>query len=182
MSHASECDVKKHVSREVCSRIMDGLRRFIMVHNHEAVKVGVSEKDMAVKPKFTTDFPEAVVREVADELTLRAEEEGALRTFTDTTDVGDSRWEPPLVDEDWHAICQATYKGVEEIGMGEHVLRKYVETHKAVNLKKPKINKKARALWALRNAKKREKAAVTHVVSVMMRVEPQFGKHCGKHT
>ena len=42
-----------------------------------------------VKAKFKTDFPEAVVREGADELTLRAEEEGAARTFIDTTSVGD---------------------------------------------------------------------------------------------
>ena len=40
-----------------------------------------------VKPKFTTDFPEAVVREGADELTLRTEEDGMLRTFLETTDV-----------------------------------------------------------------------------------------------
>ena len=71
------------------------------------------ESKKVVKPKFTTDFPEAVAREGADELTLRAHEEGALRSFIDTTNVGDKRWEPPLVDEDWHAICQAIYMGVE---------------------------------------------------------------------
>ena len=42
---------------------------------HEAVKVGDLEKNVearpVVKPKFTTDFAEAVVREGADELTLR---------------------------------------------------------------------------------------------------------------
>ena len=50
-----------------------------------------------VKPKFTTDFLEAVVREGADELTLRTEAEGMLRTFTDTTDVGarGTSWESP---------------------------------------------------------------------------------------
>ena len=41
------------------------------------MKVGEIEKNMesrkVVKPKFTTDFPEAVVREGADELTLRAQ-------------------------------------------------------------------------------------------------------------
>ena len=35
-------------------KIMDGLRRFIMVDNMESRKV--------VKPKITTDSPEAVVR------------------------------------------------------------------------------------------------------------------------
>ena len=43
-----------------------------------------------VKPNFTADVPEAVVREGADELTLRREEEGVLRTFIDTEKVGRS--------------------------------------------------------------------------------------------
>ena len=51
-----------------------------MVENHEAVKVGDSEKNMesrqVVKPKFTKDSPDAMVREKADELTLRGDEEG----------------------------------------------------------------------------------------------------------
>ena len=48
------------------SEKMDGLRKCIAVDNHEAVKVGDVEKNMeskeVVKPKFTTDFPETVVR------------------------------------------------------------------------------------------------------------------------
>ena len=35
-----------------------------------------------------------------DELTLRREEEGVLRTSIHTKNVGDDRWEPPLVDEE----------------------------------------------------------------------------------
>ena len=121
-------------------RIMDGLRKFIMVENHEAVKVGELEKNMesrkVVMPKFTTDFPEAVAREGSDELTLRADEEGALRIFIDTTNVGDKkRWEPPLVDGDWHAICQAIFQGVEG-SQWETVFYKYVELHKAAKFKK----------------------------------------------
>ena len=45
---------------------MDGLRKKNAVDNHEAVKVGDVETNVeskeVVKPKFTTDFPEAVVR------------------------------------------------------------------------------------------------------------------------
>ena len=41
---------------------MDGLRKCIMVDNHEAVNVGDLQKNNVsrpvVKPKFTTDFPE----------------------------------------------------------------------------------------------------------------------------
>ena len=40
-----------------------------------------------IKPRFTTDFPGAVIREGADELTLGAYEEGVLRTSIDTTTV-----------------------------------------------------------------------------------------------
>ena len=52
------------------------------------------ESKKVVKPKLTTDFREAVTREGADELTLtlRDEEEGMLRNFVDTADVGHSRW------------------------------------------------------------------------------------------
>ena len=36
-----------------------------------------------MKPKFTTDFLEAKFLQETDDLTLRAEEEGILRTFMD---------------------------------------------------------------------------------------------------
>ena len=76
--------------------------------NHEAVKIGNMERTLdplsMVKPKITANFPVAVVREGADDLTLRREE-GMLRTFSNSTNVGGSRW-PLLVDEDEHAICQ----------------------------------------------------------------------------
>ena len=78
-----------------------------------------------MKPKFTTYFPDAAVREGADELALRAAE-GVLRSFMDTTNVGDKRWEPALADGDWHAICLAIYKGVEGAEW-ETIYCKYVE-------------------------------------------------------
>ena len=94
------------------------LRKFIKMDNHEAIRIGDLEKAQesrqAVKPKFTEDFPgSGAVREGADELTLRREEEGMLRTLVETTSVGDSRWRAPLVDEHWHAMCQAICTGVD---------------------------------------------------------------------
>ena len=44
------------------------------------------------KPQFSEAFPEAVIRDGADELTLRAEEVGLLRTFVDTKHVELERW------------------------------------------------------------------------------------------
>ena len=72
---------------------MDGLRKFISEDNHEAVKEGDMHHETrpkkVVKPKFTA--PGAVIREGAAELTLRAHEEALLRTFIDTSNVGDHR-------------------------------------------------------------------------------------------
>ena len=39
-----------------------------------------------------------------------------LRTVIDATNVGNSRWGPQLVDEDWHAICHAINKGADGVG------------------------------------------------------------------
>ena len=118
--------------------------------------IGELEKNMesnkVVKPKFTTDFPEAVAREGADEPTLREHEEGALRSFIDTTNVGNKRLWTPLVDEDWRAICQAIFQVVEGAEW-ETVYYKYEDLHKAVKCKKSVVNKKAQALWSLIAAK-----------------------------
>ena len=74
-------------------QIMAALGRFI-IDKREAVKVGDLDKNVesrpVVKPNFTTDFPEAVVREGAGGLTVRREEEGMLRTIIDATGVGDN--------------------------------------------------------------------------------------------
>ena len=68
---------------------MDGLRNFIDVDNHKAVDVGGlrrGTKSIRVRePQFSDACPEAVTREGADELTLRAEDVGSVRTFIDTT-------------------------------------------------------------------------------------------------
>ena len=70
------------------SRVMDGLRKFTTVDNHEAVKVGDLHRETrskkVVMPRITTDFPGAVFREGMD-----------VRTSVDTSKVGDQRWEPP---------------------------------------------------------------------------------------
>ena len=74
--------------------IMDGLRNFTPKH-----QVDPGEE----QPQFSEAFPEAVIREGADELTLRDEEVGSLRTIVDTKHIELDRWGPPLVDADWHA-------------------------------------------------------------------------------
>ena len=60
-------------------------------YNHEAVKVRDLRRETrskkVVKPKFTALG--AFIRNGADELTLRVHEGGVLRTFIDSSNVGD---------------------------------------------------------------------------------------------
>ena len=58
-------------------------------------------------------YPEAAIRERADELTLRADEVGTQRATINIDHIEDDRWRPPLVDADWHTFCQAMFKGIE---------------------------------------------------------------------
>ena len=98
--------------------------------------------------------PEAVIREGAGELTLRAEEVGSLRTFIDTTHVELERWGPPLVDADWHASCQVLYKGIE--GQGWEALYDHCkELYRAAGTKKPGDSQTAKAFWTMKAAKDR---------------------------
>ena len=63
--------------------IMDWIRSFIEADNHSAVDVGHLRKGTRTfyvqKPNFSEDYPEAAIREGADELTLRAEEVKTLK-------------------------------------------------------------------------------------------------------
>ena len=87
---------------------MEELRQFSAMDNHEAVESGDWEKTLGplpvVKPKCTADFLEVVVREGADELTLRCAASSTPRMW-ERADEGQ-----PLVDEDWHAV----YEGVRD--------------------------------------------------------------------
>ena len=64
---------------------MDGLSLFIAVDSDAAGKIGDLMKEMrsktVVTPWFATYFPRAVVRDGADEVTLRSHEQGVLRTL-----------------------------------------------------------------------------------------------------
>ena len=137
---------------------MDGLWKFTAVDNHEAVKVGDLHQESRSKrvgrPRFATELSGAVIREGADELTLRAQEEGVLRTFIDTSNVGDQRWRPPPVDADWHAFCQAISQGVEGPEW-ETMYYGQKDLQQARKSKKSNENKKAKVLWSMKEAKDR---------------------------
>ena len=94
------------------------------------------------KPHFSEAFPEAVIREGADELTLLADEVGTQRAFINTKHIEFERWGPPLVDADWHAFCQATYKGIERKGWKEPYYP-YRDLRQAAGAKKPSESQKS---------------------------------------
>ena len=55
---------------------------------------------------------------------------------------------PPLVDADWHAFCQALYKGIE----GE-LKDAYKKMSRVWGLEKPQEARKAKVLWKMKAAK-----------------------------
>ena len=86
-----------------------------------------------VGPNFCREmFQDVAAREGVDQVTLRRGEAGMLRTFIDTVQVEAGRWEPPLADEDWHAICHAIYKGVDGAEW-QNLRHKFVDNKKMVN-------------------------------------------------
>ena len=135
--------------------IMDGIRRFIETDNHIAVDVGGLRRDTipvrVKKPHFSEAFPEAVFREGADELTLRAGEVGTQRAFINTDHTEFERWGPPLVDTDCHAFCQTIYKGIEG-DEWEELYYDHRELSQAAGAKKPCESQNAKALWAMKAA------------------------------
>ena len=129
--------------------------KFIEADNHGAVGVGDLRRGSTLvevkKPKFSETFPDAAIREGADELTLRADEVGTQRAFINTEHIEFERWEPPLVDSDWHAFCQAIHKEIEGKEW-EELYYHLRELSQAAGAKKPSESQQVQALWATKAA------------------------------
>ena len=109
----------EHLQKRSRLEMMEKLRRFITMDNHEAVKNGNLEKTQdslpVLKPKFTADFPEAVVREGADELILRREgEEGYVAALSSTP----RKWE--TVDGGHRSWMRTGTPSVRPFSKGRH--------------------------------------------------------------
>ena len=78
----------------------EGLREFIKVDNERALEVGYLNRGMGTcklrKPKVPEGCPEVMVRENSDELTLRAQEVGTLKTYNNVNHVKPEGWSPHL--------------------------------------------------------------------------------------
>ena len=118
---------------------------------HEAVKGGDLHRDKkVVQPKFTTDFPGAVILEGADELTLRAHEEGVLRTFIGHLECGTPKMGASAIRRGLARFLPGHFPGSRRTRVGSHVLH-YKDLHQAVKSKKSGENKKAKVLWAMKD-------------------------------
>ena len=105
-------------------RLTNGLREFLKIDNHRALEVGHLSEDLGSlevrRAKESEGYPEMTVRESPDELTLRAEEVETCKSYINVDHIEKERWRGvSLVDTDWHASCQALYKGIEGEDWGE---------------------------------------------------------------
>ncbi len=135
---------------------MDGLRKFIKVEIHCALDVGHLRKCARLfevrRPKFKEECPEASIREGPEELTLRAEDVGSQKASIHVDHTAEDRWRRPLVDADWHAFCQAIYKGSEG-SEWEDLYERHNVLSEAAGVRKPNESKKAKAFWKMKAAK-----------------------------
>ena len=85
MEMASNRILLKDLGKESKRGLTDGLREFIKIDNQRALEVGYLSQGIGKfkvrKPKVPEGRPEVTVRESPDELTLRAEEVGSLKTY-----------------------------------------------------------------------------------------------------
>ena len=74
----------------------EGLREFMVIENERALDVGYLNWSMGTftvpKPKVPEGCPGVTVRESSDELTLRAEEVGTLKTYINVNHIEEERW------------------------------------------------------------------------------------------
>ena len=125
------------------------------VDNHCAREVGhlrEGSRSLEVRtPKCEEGSPEVLVKESPEVLTLTAEEVGTQKSCINVDHVAQERWGPPLVDADWHAFCQAIYKGTGGEDW-EELYDCYKEMSRAAGVKK-RSPMKAKALWKMKAAK-----------------------------
>ena len=160
--------------------IMDGLRSFIEADNHSAVDVGGLRRGTisvhVKKPQFSEVFPKAVIREGADELTLRAV--GSRRTFIDTKHIrsrgGNRRW--------WMRIGTLFSKGLERKEW-EALYYHCRELYQATGTKKLGDGQKAKALWTMTAARDRDdELFMIQLVRMTFKEDLKPYWTCGKNT
>ena len=137
-------------------RLTEELREFIQIDNHRALEVGHLRAGLVSfkvrRPTGQEGYPEVTVRESPDGLSLGAEEVGTWKSYINVDHIEKETWWSSLVDADWHAFCQALYKGIEGEDWGK-LFDVYKEMSRAVGVKQPHKAQKAKVLWKMKAAK-----------------------------
>ena len=80
--------------------LTEGLREFMKIDIERALEVGYLNRGMGTfevrKPNVPEGCLEVMVRENLDELTLRGEEVGTLKTYINVNHIEEERWDHPL--------------------------------------------------------------------------------------
>ena len=79
---------------------------------------------------------------------------GTQRAITHTKHIEFERWAPPLVDADWHALCQAIYKEIEGKNGKSCTIITESGTKRSEPESRVRVNKR-KALWAMKAARGR---------------------------
>ena len=105
--------------------IMDGLRSFIEIDTHSAVddvNLHRGMKPFSVqKPNFSEGYPEAAIREGADDSTLRAEDVKTLNACINIDHNEENIWGPPLFG---NSVGSAPHRPNLSLGQSTAVPRK----------------------------------------------------------
>ena len=128
--------------KEKCrERITNGLGSFIASDTYSAAEVGHLRRRQrlfrVVRPKISGDSSE-VLREGADDLTLRAEEFDTQKACINVDHIDEKCW------ADWHAMCQTIQKGIEG-SEWEELYHHYRDMSQAAGAKKTSESQKAKA-------------------------------------
>ena len=87
-------------------------------------------------------------------------------------------WGPPLVEGDWHAICQAIFRGVGKVTLHFRRIAQSGQFQK----KSPATTTKHKLCGQWETPRPMGKLTVTETVSDKLRPEPQCDKRCGRRT
>ena len=135
--------------------LTEGLRNFIQVDNHRALEVGHLRDLLGFFKERRSNgeggYPEVLVRESPNEITLGADEVGTWKSCTNVDRVAKERKRLHPGDYDRYAFSQALHGGMEKTEDSFMVLTK--KRAGLYGVKKPQDAQNAKPLWKMKAAK-----------------------------